>query len=265
MFNRYIFLLFRPYYDGIDRKGWSSMDLSKYGSLRACSADEVLHQLRQANKKLEIYAAEIDPELFVNLKLPTFLKADIIMSKQVFTVSDDEFIRLFHRVFYESLQVEINLKEEKRVKYLKGWCLLAIIFFSILFISFRQPQELKLLMFIVVIALCGCLYELFKHKTKIVVSDIKRRTNFKVMADGFLGFLPTVYIVDQQMYIGANLFKYPCSMELYAVESKAEQQQLKSIYEHYVMANRCVQDEFIIGQYFERMHSDELSSMSWQD
>ena len=37
------------------------MDLSNYESLRACSADEVLHQLRQANQKLEIYAAEINP------------------------------------------------------------------------------------------------------------------------------------------------------------------------------------------------------------
>ena len=54
-------------------------------------------------------------------------------------------------------------------------------------------------------------------------------------------------------------------MEFYSVESEAEQQQLKSIYEHYVMANRRIQDEFIIGQYFERMHSDDLSSMSWQD
>ena len=52
------------------------MDLSNYESLRACSADEVLHQLRQANQKLEIYAAEINPELFVNLQLPTFPKAD---------------------------------------------------------------------------------------------------------------------------------------------------------------------------------------------
>ena len=157
------------------------------------------------------------------------------------------------------------MKEEKRSKYLKGWCLLAIVCVSILFISFSQNQELKVLMFSIVMALCGCLYELFKHKTKLFVSDIKRRTNFKVMADSFLGFLPTVYIIDQQMYIGANLLKRPCSMEFYSVESEAEQQQLKSIYEHYVMANRRIQDEFIIGQYFERMHSDELSSMSWQD
>lgn len=241
------------------------MDLSNYESLRACSADEVLHQLRQANQKLKIYAAEINPELFVNLQLPTFPKADVIMSKEVLSVSDDEFLALFHRVFYESLQVEIDLKEEKRIKYLKGWCLLAIVCVSILFISFSQNQELKVLMFIIVMALCGCLYELLKHKTKLFVSDIKRRTNFKVMADSFLGFLPTVYIIDQHMYIGANLLKRPCSMEFYSVESEAEQQQLKSIYEHYVMANRRIQDEFIIGQYFERMHSDELSSMSWQD
>ena len=59
------------------------MDLSNYESLRACSADEVLHQLRQANQKLKIYAAEINPELFVNLQLPTFPKADVIMSKEV--------------------------------------------------------------------------------------------------------------------------------------------------------------------------------------
>ena len=67
-------------------------------------------------------------------------------------------------------------------------------------------------MFLVVITLCGCLYLLLKHKTDILVSQIKRRTNFKVMADSFLKFLPTVYIIDEKMYIGANLLKRPCNM-----------------------------------------------------
>ncbi len=241
------------------------MDLSNYESLRACSGDEVLDKLRKANRKLEIYVADIDPELFIKLQLPTFPKADVIMSREVLSVSDDEFLGLFHRVFYESLQIEIDLKEEKRIKCLKGWCMIAIICFSVLFITFSQTKELKVLMFTIVIALCGWLYELFKHKTKLFVSDIKRRTNFKVMADVFLGLLPAVYIVDQKMYIGSNLLKRPCSMEFYSVESEKEQQKIKSIYERYVVANKQIQDAIIIGQYFERMHAEELSSMRWQE
>ena len=87
-----------------------------------------------------------------------------------------------------------------------------------------------------------------------------------VMADSFLGvfYQPFILLINR-CTLELNLLKRPCSMEFYSVESEAEQQQLKSIYEHYVMANRRIQDEFIIGQYFERMHSDELSSMSWQD
>lgn len=241
------------------------MDLSNYESLRACSMDEVLDQLRQAKCKLELYVSDINPDLFVSLQLPTSFKANVVTSREVLSLGDDEFLALFHRVLYESVQIEIDLKEEKRIKYFKTWCFFFIIVFSLLFVGFNEIKEMKVLLFMIVMALCGCLYVLLKHKTKLFVSEIKRRTNFKVMADSFLGFLPTVYIIDEKMYIGANLLKRPCNMELYAVESEEEQEQLKAIYDQYVIANRKVKDEFIIGLYFERMHSNELSTMRWQE
>ena len=240
------------------------MDLSNYRSLRACSMNEVLEQLRQAKSKLELYVSEINPDLFVSLQLPTSFKANIVTSREVLELEDDEFLALFHRVLYESVQIEIDLKKEKRIKALKTWCFLFLIVASFLFIGVQAIQAMKLLMFLVVITLCGCLYLLLKHKTDILVSQIKRRTNFKVMADSFLKFLPTVYIIDEKMYIGANLLKRPCNMELYAVESEEEQKQLKSLYVQYMMANREIRDEFIIGLYVERLHSTELSTMRWQ-
>ena len=240
------------------------MDLSNYRSLRACSMNEVLEQLRQAKSKLELYVSEINPDLFVSLQLPTSFKANIVTSREVLELEDDEFLALFHRVLYESVQIEIDLKKEKRIKALKTWCFLFLIVASFLFIGIQAVKEMKLLMFIIVMTLCGCLYLLLKHKTDILVSQIKRRTNFKVMADSFLKFLPTVYIIDEKMYIGANLLKRPCNMQLYAVESEEEQKQLKSLYGQYMMANREVRDEFIIGLYVERLHSTELSTMRWQ-
>ena len=240
------------------------MDLSNYRSLRACSMNEVLEQLRQAKSKLELYVSEINPDLFVSLQLPTSFKANIVTSREVLELEDDEFLALFHRVLYESVQIEIDLKKEKRIKALKTWCFLFLIVASFLFIGVQAVKEMKLLMFLVVITLCGCLYLLLKHKTDILVSQIKRRTNFKVMADSFLKFLPTVYIIDEKMYIGANLLKRPCNMQLYAVESEEEQKQLKSLYGQYMMANREIRDEFIIGLYVERLHSTELSTMRWQ-
>ena len=240
------------------------MDLSNYRSLRACSMNEVLEQLRQAKSKLELYVSEINPDLFVSLQLPTSFKANIVTSREVLDLEDDEFLALFHRVLYESVQIEIDLKKEKRIKALKTWCFLFLIVASFLFIGVQAIQAMKLLMFLVVITLCGCLYLLLKHKTDILVSQIKRRTNFKVMADSFLKFLPTVYIIDEKMYIGANLLKRPCNMQLYAVESEEEQKQLKSLYGQYMMANREIRDEFIIGLYVERLHSTELSTMRWQ-
>ena len=48
------------------------------------------------------------------------------------------------------------------------------------------------------------------------------------MADSFLSFLPSIYIIDEKMYIGANLLKRPCNMEFYAVESEQEQRKIKS-------------------------------------
>lgn len=240
------------------------MDLSNYRSLRACSMNEVLEQLRQAKSKLELYVSEINPDLFVSLQLPTSFKANIVTSREVLDLEDDEFLALFHRVLYESVQIEIDLKKEKRIKALKTWCFLFLIVASFLFIGVQAVKEMKLLMFLVVMTLCGCLYLLLKHKTDILVSQIKRRTNFKVMADSFLKFLPTVYIIDEKMYIGANLLKRPCNMQLYAVESEEEQKQLKSLYGQYMMANREIRDEFIIGLYVERLHSTELSTMRWQ-
>ena len=240
------------------------MDLSNYRSLRACSMNEVLEQLRQAKSKLELYVSEINPDLFVSLQLPTSFKANIVTSREVLELEDDEFLALFHRVLYESVQIEIDLKKEKRIKALKTWCFLFLIVASFLFIGIQAVKEMKLLMFIIVMTLCGCLYVLLKHKTDILVSQIKRRTNFKVMADSFLKFLPTVYIIDEKMYIGANLLKRPCNMQLYAVESEEEQKQLKSLYGQYMMANREIRDEFIIGLYVERLHSTELSTMRWQ-
>lgn len=240
------------------------MDLSNYRSLRACSMNEVLEQLRQAKSKLELYVSEINPDLFVSLQLPTSFKANIVTSREVLDLEDDEFLALFHRVLYESVQIEIDLKKEKRIKTLKTWCFLFLIVASFLFIGVQAVKEMKLLMFLVVMTLCGCLYLLLKHKTDILVSQIKRRTNFKVMADSFLKFLPTVYIIDEKMYIGANLLKRPCNMQLYAVESEEEQKQLKSLYGQYMMANREIRDEFIIGLYVERLHSTELSTMRWQ-
>ena len=240
------------------------MDLSNYRSLRACSMNEVLEQLRQAKSKLELYVSEINPDLFVSLQLPTSFKANIVTSREVLELEDDEFLALFHRVLYESVQIEIDLKKEKRIKALKTWCFLFLIVASFLFVGVQAIQAMKLLMFLVVITLCGCLYVLLKHKTDILVSQIKRRTNFKVMADSFLKFLPTVYIIDEKMYIGANLLKRPCNMQLYAVESEEEQKQLKSLYGQYMMANREIRDEFIIGLYVERLHSTELSTMRWQ-
>ena len=226
--------------------------------------NEVLEQLRQAKSKLELYVSEINPDLFVSLQLPTSFKANIVTSREVLELEDDEFLALFHRVLYESVQIEIDLKKEKRIKALKTWCFLFLIVASFLFVGVQAIQAMKLLMFLVVITLCGCLYLLLKHKTDILVSQIKRRTNFKVMADSFLKFLPTVYIIDEKMYIGANLLKRPCNMQLYAVESEEEQKQLKSLYGQYMMANREIRDEFIIGLYVERLHSTELSTMRWQ-
>ena len=47
------------------------MDLSNYTSLRVCSEEEVLRQMKGANKTVEIYAPDIDGELFSKLPLPT--------------------------------------------------------------------------------------------------------------------------------------------------------------------------------------------------
>ena len=81
------------------------MDLSNYTSLRVCSEEEVLRQMNGANKKVEIYAPDIDGDLFSKLPLPTDLNIKLVLSKQIFDGSDDKFLDLFERVFYKSFQI----------------------------------------------------------------------------------------------------------------------------------------------------------------
>ncbi|MDE5977287.1 MAG: hypothetical protein K2G70_02315 [Turicibacter sp.] len=241
------------------------MDLSKYDSLRACTKSEVIKSLQQAKQKLEIYVAEIDPESFMNLQLPLQQKVELVMSKKALMIPDEDFVTLFYRVLYDSLQIEIDVSKEKRIKYLKVGFFFSLVISSILFISFSYVQQRAVVLFILVIICCVGLYQLLNHKVDLVVSNIKRRTNFKIMTDDFLEWIPSLYILDEKMYLGSNLFHPKGSMDFYAIDSKSEQYQIQFIYAHYSATHQIISDEWIIGQYFERIHTEELSTMHWQE
>ena len=195
------------------------MDLSNYTSLRICSEEEVLRQIGRANKKVEIYAPDIDGDLFSKLPLPTDLNIKLVLSKQIFDGSDDKFLDLFERVLYKSFQMKVDIKEEQRVKGLKVGCILCISCLTILFLSLPKLQ-IKGGIFLLLIGVCVYFYFLLKRKTKWLVSEIKRWTNFKVMDNHLLSFLPTAYIVDEKVYMGANILKPSSNTEIYEIESE---------------------------------------------
>lgn len=245
-------------------KGRLGMDLSNYRSLRICSEEEVLRQMNGANKKVEIYAPDIDGDLFSKLPLPTDLNIKLVLSKQIFDGSDDKFLDLFERVFYKSFQMKVDINKEQRIKGLKVGCIFSISFLTILFLSLSQ-LVIKWCVFLLIIGFCVYFYFLLKHKTKWLVSEIKRWTNFKVMDDHLLAFLPAIYVIDEKLYIGTNLLKPSSSVEVYEVQSEEEKQQLIVMYECYANQNSHIPDEWIINYYLERMDLERFTQMRYQD
>ena len=92
------------------------MDLSSYSSLRPCSAAELYEQLQQAQEELVIYVEKIDPDVYSDLNIEFLKTTQFILSKKVLRLAPEHFMALFHRVFFESFQMEIDVKREMKVK-----------------------------------------------------------------------------------------------------------------------------------------------------
>lgn len=240
------------------------MDLSNYTSLRVCSEEEVLGHMRRASKKVEIYAPDIDGDLFSKLPLPADLNIKLVLSKQIFSESDDKFLELFERVLYKSFQMKVDINEEQRIKGLKVGCIFSISCLTILFLSLSKLQ-MKGFIFLLIIGVCIYFYFLLKRKTKWLVSEIQRHTDFKVMDNQLLAFLPAVYVIDEKLYIGNNLLKPSTSIEVYEVQSEEEKQQLIFMYECYANQNSHIGDEWMINYYLERLDLDRFTQIRYQD
>ena len=81
------------------------------------------------------------------------------------------------------------------------------------------------------------------------------------MKDGFLDVLPSLYIVDQRVFIGTNLFISTGHQDFYEVESEEVKQQIKSVYEEYVNSHQPIGDELLIAQYIDLMHPNDFLSV----
>lgn len=240
------------------------MDLSNYKSLRVCSKVEVLQQMSKAKKKIEIYAPTIDAHLFSNLSIPPHLNIKLVLSKQVFDTSDDEFLKLFERVFYESFQMTVDIKEGQRVKLLKVGCVFFIGCFTFLFLALSS-LAMKGLIFFMLLGLGGYFCTLSQRKTKWQVSKIKRFTDFNVMDNHLLAFLPVAYLIDDQFYMGMNVLSPLSNGEIYEIESEEEKQQLIFMYSCYANRNAQLSDEWMINYYLERMDVEQFSQIRYQD
>ncbi len=237
------------------------MDLSSYSSLRPCSAAELYEQLQQAQEELVIYVEKIDPDVYSDLNIEFLKTTQFILSKKVLRLAPEHFMALFHRVFFESFQMEIDVKREMKVKYKKFVCLVMIIALSLLFIQPIHSFTVRGLLFSGIVALCVCLYILLNHRALVKVSNIKKHFHFKVMKDGFLDVLPSLYIVDQRVFIGTNLFISTGHQDFYEVESEEVKQQIKSVYEEYVNSHQPIGDELLIAQYIDLMHPNDFLSV----
>lgn len=241
------------------------MDFKKYDSLRSCSVAELYEHLRQAKENVTIYVEKIDPHVYSTLDINLLKNTQIILSKKALMLAPEQFTSFFHDVLFESLQIEIDVKRELKFKYQKFICLIMIIAFSLLFLQPMHSFFLKVTLFTGVILLCFWMYILLNHRALIKVSNIKKHCDFKVMKDGFLDLLPSLYLIDNKMFIGTNLFTSNGYQDFYEVQSDEVENQIRLIYEEYVNSHSSIRDEFLIAQYIDNMHPNDFISFLRQD
>ena len=226
------------------------MDFSIFNSLKPCSLDDVKNGLKAAQKNIELYVDTVDPKRFKELYLSQKTEVRLTTTNAILDSDDEEYLTFFHQVLYESLHLDVDLKKIQFIKLCKNIVIGFLLIFTLAFIFLPTTALIKTTLFSGISGMAWGLYRLYQFKVRIEVSEIQRKTNFKLLKDKKLEILPAVYIIDNKtMYIGSNFLGSKEPESFYLVESFEDQVALKTIYRDYAKNSLGVGEDFLISSY----------------
>ena len=230
------------------------MDFSIFNSLKPCSLDEVKTGLESAQKEIEFYVDNVEPKRFKELYVSKQAKVKLTTTNEILNGDDEDYLNFFHQVLYESLHLDIDLKKFNLIKRSRSVLIGFLVIITLFFIFLPTSTLGKATLFCAITAMSWGLYKLYQFKVQIEVSQIQRKTNFKLLKDKKLEILPAVYIVDNKtMYIGSNFLGNKELEDFYIVESFEDQVALKTIYRDYAQTTLGVGEDFLISNYLRIM------------
>lgn len=248
--------------------GGICLDFSTLTSLKSCSLDEVKERLRLSKKTTELYVSEVDPDEFSKLHLSSDVEVKVTMTSHIFEKSDAYFYHLFHEVLYRSLKIEVDLDRIRLVQELKLLCTFILIALTLVFVIVSLAFPFKVGLFTLIVGVTSGLYLLYLQKPELSVTHIERRTNFKIINETWLEQLPALYVVDEdEVYVGGHFLtgeSDDLNQPFYKVESPEECLNLIELYRICSEKSSSINDELLIGYYFEllqEMNRDVITDL----
>jgi len=236
------------------------MNLASLKSLEPCGHDRIKNLMADAQQEIEIYVDGIDPHSFSHLNLAPNLTVYLITSGKIMNKAGEAFTQFFQQVLYESMAIDVDAKSFWRLRVGRGGCKFITGICTLILIFFPLTVLMRSSLFFMISLTTWILYQTYKYKVDMEVTQIKRRTHFKILDDLELAYLPALYIIDdEKTFIGGNLFQGEPG-PLYEVVSFEEQVALKLVYRNYSQSQAAVEEETLIAKYLQQvgMNQDDI-------
>lgn len=236
------------------------MNLSSFKSLKPCGRNHIKNLLENAKQEIEIYVDGVDPLYFQTLKLAPNLTISLTTSGKIMHKAGEAFTQFFQNVLYESLDIDVDAKMFKRLKFGRRSCKFLTGLMTFILIFYPLTAMVRSSLFFMISLTTWVMYQLYNYKVEMEVTQIKRRTQFKIIDDMELAHLPALYIIDDEtMFVGSNVLQGE-EGALYEVASFEERVALKLVYRNYSQSQATVAEKTIIAKYLEQVgvNQDEI-------
>jgi len=228
------------------------LDLTSFKSLNPCSKSQVSQSMEGAAKKIEVYVDGIEPQLFNRLKLPSWIPIHLTISAKSQELNGEGFVAFCQKVLYESMNICVDEKVQRLVSFGRRTCRVAIALCTLVLIFFPMSVLLKSGLYFLISLVSWVMYQLYQYQVKVEVSEIKRKTQFKILDDLELSNLPALYIIDdEKIFMGKNIWDSENKEAFFEVSSFEEGVALKLIYREYANSQPVVEEEDILAKYLQ--------------
>lgn len=231
------------------------MNLARFKSLEPCCRSHIESHIQAASHKVEIFVDWVEPYLFHRLDLPPALAVHLVTTIKNLHKTGDFFMMFFQKVLYESMEIQSDPKRFRHLIFGKRSCRGIIGIATLILIFYPLSVFVKSALFFLISLTSWVMYHLYQWPIHIEVSQIKKRTQFKILDDLELLHLPSLYIIDDdEIYIGGNFLKEGGTEGFFRVTSFEERVALKLIYRDYANSKTAVEEQTLITKYLQ--HQD---------